>query len=115
MTLTEKQIKEINDSLPSLSDSQWQEIFRSLRENVKPSSSTKFDVRKYSFEFASSYSGESDHYRYLQFINSILDAIRAGEEDYCFKVEHILDLLQFEHDRLKAEWLPDEDCFRVLV
>lgn len=116
MTLTAKQCKQINKALQQMTDDQWQPLFNHLRETTVPSVAHRFDNTHYSFEHTPyTYPGESDWFRYTQFINDILRSIRSGEEDFCFKIEHIIDLLRFEHERLSAEWLPDEGCFRVLI
>lgn len=116
MILTAKQCKQINKILHQMTDDQWQPLFNHLRETTVPSVDLRFDNARYSFERTPyTYTGESDWFRYTQFINSILTSIRSGEEDFCFKIEHIIDLLRFEHERLRTEWLPDEGCFRVFM
>lgn len=115
MKLTSQQCKKINKVLPQMTDDQWQPLFRYLQEISEPSTDKCFDTRHYSFENTSyTYSGESDWFRYTQFINGILHTIRSGGEDFCFKVEHIIDLLRFERD-IQAEWLPDASCFKVSI
>ena len=112
MTLSSKQCKQINEFLPSLTPDQWQVLFRFLKASTERSGGLKFHS-PYSFEKSNTYSGESDWYRYTQFINNILDSIRAGEEDYCFKIEHVIDLLRFEPIDLMVDWLPNDFCFKV--
>ncbi len=116
MNLTSQQCKKINKNLPRMTDDQWKMLFRLLRNKTEPSVNDHFPSKRYSFENTLyTYTGESEWFRYAQFINDILRVIRSGEEDYCFKVEHIIDLLKFEHDRLQAEWIPSESCFKVFI
>ena len=116
MNLTSRQFKEINQSLPSLDNEQWQTVFDRLRSETEPSKDKRFNLKRYSFEKTSyTYTGESELFRYMQFINDVLSVIRSGEIDYCFKAEHVADLLKFEHDRLQTEWIPSESCFKVFI
>lgn len=115
MNLTSQQCKKINKILPQMTDDQWQPLFNHLRDITEPSVDDHFHSKRYSFENTPyTYTGESEWFRYTQFINGILRTIRSGEEDFCFKIEHIIDLLRFEHDELQTEWLPDELCFKVV-
>ena len=116
MAFTRQQCIELNKLLPEISDSIWQLYLAEIREEVTPSEDSKMPIRQYSFENTLyTYYGETEYYRYCQFINGILRTIRSGAYDFCFKVEHIVDLLRFEHDRLCAEWIPEDACFRVSI
>ncbi len=116
MNLTSKQFEELNKSLPSLDNRQWQTVFDWLRSKTEPRTDKRFNMKRYSFEKTSyTYTGESEYFRYMLFINDILSTIRSGKTDYCFKVEHVVDLLKFEHDRLQTEWIPSESYFKVFI
>ena len=116
MNPTSRQIHEINRKLPELDNEQWQHIFERLRTEIEPAKDDRFNPNRYSFEKTRyTYTGESEYFRYLQFINGILSTIRDGETDYCVKIDHIVDLLKFEHDRLQAEWVPTESYFKVFI
>lgn len=104
----------------TLNNRQWQEYFRAMRLLVAPCKEKRLKAN--AVEFSENGSGahdrcstsrESQWYYYCQFINSILAAIRKGQDDYCFNVYHITELLKFEHDNLRTEWLPESRCFRV--
>ena len=110
------QEQRINSLLPYLTDGEWQKIFNKLREDIEPYPFRTFDSNRYSSEYIrDSYCGETEYCRYTQFINGILRVIRSGEKDYCFKIEHIIDLLRFEPESLSAIWLPDDACFCVFL
>ena len=114
MKNNKEQEQQINKLLPYITDEEWQAIFNKLRADVEPYSFHAFDCKRYSSEaIQGTYCGETEYYRYIQFINGILRVIRSGGTDYCFKIEHILDLLRFEPDSLSAVWLPEEACFCV--
>lgn len=102
-----------------MTDDQWQQYFNNMKSLVSPSNEKRLKVGK-SFtlgyrrlESQSTYSGDTQWQRYCQFINGILKAIRNGEEDYCFYIYQVADLLRFEHDRLCAQWQPEDKCFRI--
>ena len=115
MKLSEVQKQQINQMLPLMTNEEWQKLFQELRTGVKADSNTYLKNRYSSDRISHGYDGETEYYRYTEFINDILRSIRAGQKDYCFKVEHILDLLRFEHDRLQTEWLQDDLCFCVSI
>lgn len=80
---------------------EWLAYFEQMKNETEPSGLAYMPV---------------DQYRpddYAGFINDILNYIRAGREEYCFKLGHIEDLLKYEHERLVAVWLPDDQCFKV--
>ena len=102
-----------------MTDLAWQQYFSELKNEVKPSSQENMTSRNYidvdgrieSTHLALSNSAK--WMSYCAFINNILNTIRKGKKDYCFFVYQVADLLQFEHDRLKAKWLPKYECFEV--
>lgn len=103
-----------------MTNSQWQQYFEMLRNVIEPSSEKKMTGGKASMSMNgrridqySEYHGETLYYYYVQTINNILKAIRNNESDYCYNLDQIKDLLRFEHDRLRSEWMPENGCFRV--
>lgn len=82
-------------------DEDWQREFESLR-----SSATKAKCESPLLAF-------SYDPIYANFLNGVLETIRAGETDYCFFVYQVEDLLYFENERLEVRWLPEDNCFRV--
>jgi len=108
--------------LPSgaTNNSEWQTYFKVLKAVVKPSAE-KYLPKAYSprqtyyRNYNQVYDGETQWYRYVQFINQILRNIRRGEEDYCYYTYQILELLRFEPENLCADWLEDDECFKVYL
>ena len=103
-----------------MTDEMWQEYFKSMKMLTHQGSERKMNASKavlkvngYNLESQCTYDGETQWERYCQFINSILHSIRHGEYDYCFNIYQISDLLRFEHDRLRARWMPENLCFQV--
>lgn len=122
MTLDFLRTVNLNAKCPpaEMTDKMWQEYFTAMRllttqsKNRRMSTAhTRTTVNGYDVEYQSTYSGETQWHRYCQFINSILSAIRHGQRDYCFNIYQITDLLKFEHDRLRTEWIPKYRCFQV--
>lgn len=105
---------------PEMTDEQWQDYFGRMKLLVYPTKERSMSYRSNSvtvngqrLEGQSLYNGETQWYRYCQFINSILSAIRHKEHDYCYNIYQITDLLKFEHDRLRTRWLPEDRCIEV--
>lgn len=102
-----------------MTDEEWQEYFNELRGRIKPCSERRMKtsysiwVNGYKGITYFAYCGDTEWQYYCKFINSVLSAIRKGEFDYCYHIYQISDLLRFEHDRLKAIWLPEYQCFEV--
>lgn len=102
-----------------MTDNEWQKYFSILKLVIHQSSEKRM---KYSYSVLVNghydnsyfiYSGDTQWQTYCKFINSVLVAIRNGEPDYCYHIYQISDLLRFEHDRLRAVWLPEYQCFEV--
>ena len=105
--------------LSDMSNSEWQLYFEELRNDVKSSD------RKYMYRGQSprvnglprpdyfTNVNDTQNVYYTNFINGILRSIRRGSTDYCFHIYQILDLLQYEHDRLQAKWSPTGKYFEV--
>lgn len=113
---------ELNAKNPpeEMTDEQWQKYFSAMKSLVMPVSEKKMNSARYSMtvngrriDEQSIYDGETTWYRYCQFINTILSAIRRNEKDYCYHIYQITDLLKFEHDRLRSCWMPEYQCFKV--
>ena len=102
-----------------MTDEEWQEYFSELRDKIKPCSKKRMKtaysiwINGYKDITYFTYCGDTEWQYYCKFINSVLSAIRRGENDYCYHIYQISDLLRFEHDRLKAVWLPNHQCFEV--
>lgn len=102
-----------------MTDDEWQKYFEELRSNIKPypkrymETSYPILVNGYNGINYFAYCGDTEWQYYCKFINSVLSTIRKGEFDFCYHIYQISDLLRFEHDRLKAVWLPEHQCFEV--
>lgn len=97
-------------------NSQWQTDFNILKSQTKQSKYHKMPVisDKIDNQFQT-YHEKTQYQTYCDFINGILKTIRNGEKDYCFYIYQIVDLLKYEHNNLKAEWLQQEHCFCVCL
>lgn len=108
-----------NEITVEMTDKEWQDYFNELRSKIKPclerrmKTSYPIWVNGYRSITYFSYRGNTEWQYYCKFINSVLNTIRNGECDYCYHIYQISDLLRFEHDRLKAAWLPEYQCFEV--
>ena len=105
---------------PKMTKEEWQTYFRALRMMVTPIQSRKmFEVKlrmhgKDAYDdLSTEYHGDTIWQCYCKFINGVLHYIRLGEVDYCYFIYQIAELLKYEHDRLRTEWLPSLGCFRV--
>lgn len=103
----------IDIDLKEMTEQKWNTIFEEIRSQIKPSKDKKMKSRS-SYE-QTNYDGETQWYRYCQFINETLSAIRNGESEYCFYPYQVAELLRFEPDRLIAKWLPNDKCFLVYL
>lgn len=117
MRTTLNDLKEINLNAKRLSenmtDTEWQGYFARIKMLVKPTSEKQMSLRLFRSIYEDGvYKGDTQAMRYKQFINGILKAIRSGEVDYVFYIFHISDLLRYEPN-LKAQWLPNSECFKV--
>lgn len=84
-------------------DEKWQEYFELLKLKVKPSKEKKMTDEAASFRINGTssndtYSGETQYYRYRNYINDILCTIRSKNHriDYCYYIYQIADLLKYE-------------------
>lgn len=92
----------------------WQRDFAIMKKQTKLATGFKqMPVIADRREKDHTYYGKTQYQCYCSFINDILKTIRDGEEDFCYAFYHVEDLLRFERDRLKAEWLPEYECFSI--
>lgn len=93
---------------------QWQSDFTNLKSQIKKCNlSLMPSIREISKTIYQEYHGKTQYQRYCDFINNILENIRCGHVDYCFYIYQIAELLKYEHDNLKVNWLETERCFQV--
>ena len=102
----------------SLTEEQWDAIFGRLYESTRQSRQKYMlgrseETKFFGAHYIDSSTDDGIWERYCQFINDVLRNIRKGETDYCYFVYQIADLLQFEHERLIAKWMPRLKCFCV--
>lgn len=107
--------KDTRKPLEDYSDQQWQIDFLKIKESVTPSSLNQMTVIPEPINYRGTYHGKTQYQYYCDFINDILLNIRNGEIDYCFFIYQISELLKYEHDRLYAEWLPEDRCFKLCL
>jgi len=93
----------------TLSDSEWQVYFQILKRLVQSSTNT------YCGSHYNHKSGDIYQQDYCTFIDSVLRSLRSGNVDYCFHIYQIVDLLNYEKDRLQTQWLPKHKCFKVYL
>ena len=81
----------------------WQEYFELLKLKVKPSKDKKMNDEAGSNRINGTvshdtYSGETQYFRYRNYINDILCTIRSRHHvvDYCYYIYQIADLLKYE-------------------
>lgn len=86
------------------SDKQWQNDFERIKQNTSQSLSNYMPVEL---------DDDSEQNTYNEFINDVLNNIRAGATDYCFYIYQIAELLRYEHNRLKTKYDKGNECFLV--
>lgn len=104
----------------SMTNEQWRECFNIMKRSIKQSKYRRMPVcsaptviNHYITGCSPEYCGETQWTNYRRYINNVLSAIRKGEHDYCYFTYQIEDLLRYEHDNLRTQWLPEYGCFRV--
>lgn len=120
--MTLEEMKDINLSAGrppyNFTDEKWQNQLRLMRIMIPMSHEYKMRCsnRRYQVNGVSNpdekYDGETDYQRYVQYINSVLTAVRKKETEYCYFIYQISDLLKFE-PMLKARYMPEAECFAV--
>ena len=95
------------------SDWQWQQDFKRIKSIINPSQFKKMNIIPEPVNVNGTYYGKTQYQYYCEFINDILSNIRRGKTDYCFYIYQVSELLKYEHDRLQAQWLPEEKCFKL--
>lgn len=116
-------IEEINliSTLPKedMTNKEWQEYFKKMKTLVQQEKKRRMTLHtipmfaQNNHNSKTAYYGDTQWAKYREFINSILYAMRCGEQDYCFYTYQIADLLRYEHDNLRTRWLPEHQCFIV--
>lgn len=101
--------EEISTPLYLMTNDQWQVLFKGMRKQIKPRRSRRMYGPTTPTESADSY--------YSRCINDILCQIRRHRVDYCFRLDHIQDLLTFHPDDLRSDLIHDGTCtyFRVYL
>lgn len=94
----------------NLTDEKWQKEFNLRKLFVTP---YEKDVKKLGGKFSKEsgmwnvetmgeFYGQTNWQSYCAFINDILNNIRHGQEDYCYYIYQIMDLVKFHYDTLKT-------------
>lgn len=97
----------------NMTDAEWQDYFARMKMLVPPSNKKQMKLHPCRSVYEDGiYKGDTQAMRYKQFINGILKSIRSDEVDYAFYIFQISDLLRYEPN-LKAQWLPNSECFKV--
>lgn len=98
----------------NMTDAQWQEKFRLMKQLVRPSvnshitNSYSAEPFYWNEELQDSYDGITNWQSYSLFINDTLRQLRRGETCYAWFTYQIRDLLRFEHERLHTRYAPRE-------
>ena len=112
MRLEDLQQVNLSAGRPSstMTNKQWQDRFAVMRLIVAPAKHSKMKSTKGSTSNPSLANDgvEPQWLRYRTYINSVLKEIRAGNEDYCYYIYQITDLLRYEHDTLRTEYICDQ-------
>lgn len=104
----------------NMTDVEWQEYFKFIRSNIEPSNSQVmikhlpdschgFPDKTYKRV----HRRKTQNDEYCDFINDMLKILRSGRVDYCYYVFQVTDLLKFEYDRLRSEYMSNEGCIKV--
>lgn len=103
----------------NMTDTEWQEYFQFIRSNIEPST-TQVMIKHLQ---DSSHGCPDKAYKpvrrktqndeYCDFINDMLKILRSGHVDYCYYIFQVTDLLRFEYDRLRTEYMNDDGCIKV--
>lgn len=97
-----------------MTEHQWQEQFRLMRQAVRPAirkrmyGSRSSETVHRSQEWGGSYDGITNWQSYALYINDTLTQLRQGETAYAWFTYQIRDLLRFEHDRLYTRYCPQD-------
>ena len=92
---------------------EWDDFFAFMKSQIKPCG-TKYmpTPRSEAINSNREYHGETEAWRYRNFINDILKSVRHGKIDYCFYVFQVRDLLKYE-PRITVRYLENANCFCV--
>lgn len=92
---------------------EWDDFFTYMKSQIKPCGTGYMPTpRSEAINSNREYHGETEAWRYRNFINDILKSVRHGKIDYCFYVFQVRDLLRYE-PRITVRYLENSDCFRV--
>lgn len=92
---------------------EWDNFFAFMKSHIKPRK-TKYMTKPDAIHVTGNeeYHGETEAWRYRNFINDILKSVRHGKIDYCFYVFQVRDLLKYE-PHIMVRYLENSDCFCV--
>lgn len=92
---------------------EWDDFFAFMKSQIKPCGKKYMPTpRSEAINSNREYHGETEAWRYRNFINNVLKVVRHGEVDYCSYVFQVRDLLRYE-PCITVRYLEDYDCFRV--
>ena len=95
-----------------MTDQQWQEQFRLMKQSVLPSIYGRLTVYSEPSsrepELSGSYDGSTNWQYYVLYINDTLSELRKGRTCYAWFPYKIQDLLRFEHRRLRTRYITIE-------
>lgn len=96
-----------------MTDAQWQQKFRLMKQTVRPSGQKRMSGSytsgpAYGGSRYSTYDGATNWQTYAMYINDTLSQLRAKETAYAWFTYQIRDLLSYEHDRLCSRYCPQD-------
>lgn len=95
-----------------MTDAQWQEKFRLMKQTVRPSGLRRMPGSRICEAvyrpdgWHDTYDGITNWQMYAMYINDTLSQLRLGETAYAWFTYQIRDLLRFEHERLCSRYCP---------
>ena len=110
---------------PNMTDKEWQDYLEIMKVGIPAglkgtkrrremsSKKTQVVVNGYNADNQFTYCGETQWASYVSYINNVLRTIRNGMYDYCYYIYQIFDLLTYEYENLRTEWIPEYGCFKV--
>lgn len=97
-----------------MTDPQWQQKFRLMKQMVRPSRQRRMSGGHTSEAAcrggirSGTYDGATNWQTYAMYINDTLSQLRSGETAYAWFTYQIRDLLSYEHDRLCSRYCPQD-------
>lgn len=122
MNNSEYKLSDLSARRPSdsMTDAEWQNYFHFIRSKTEPSMTNVMikhigssNQERTLSDFKPLHRRNTQYDEYCDFINDMLKTLRSGHADYCYYIFQISDLLKYEYDHLRTEYLPDEKCFKV--